>query len=854
MRTAESRAALRIVLLYAVLVALWDVLTDLWATATITDLPRLTPLLIAKDWGFGIITAALLYWILRREFHALKQAETMRLVSEQALHESEERYRSIVTAMEEGIVLQDAQGVIWTCNASAERILGLSTDQMMGRTLVDPRWRAIREDGSPFPGEAHPAMITLRTGQPLSNIIMGVHKPDGTLTWISINSQPLFRAGETRPYAVVTSFTDITEHRQAEHALRASEERYRAIYGNSTEGILLTEPGGGILAANPAACRIFGRTEEEICRIGREGVVDLSDPRLAVVLEERRRTGGFRSELTLIRQDGTRFPAEVSSSVFKDTDGSLRTSMIVRDITQPKQAQDALQERELQYRSIFESTADGLIINSFDGRIVEANPAACRMNGYSYDEFLRLEPMSIIHPDYRHLFDEFLQTVHAGGQFEAQAMNVRKDGTQFDVQVRGTQFIYKGEPHVLGIVRDITEQVRAYQLLEQRVQERTRELSTLLDISRTVASTLELEPLLELILDQLQVMVDYTSASLFTLQDDTLVMVAYRGPEPTEAALQSRIPLSDPILREAMLGRLEPVFIPDVSADEPAAQSLLYIIREHLAIPVDDVQAAMWIPLIVKRHVIGGLGVTHSKAGTFTERHANLALTIAHQAAIEIENARLYEQAQGLATLQERQRLARELHDSVTQSLYSLTLMAEAARRLIMAGDWERAQNYLGRLGQTAQQSLKEMRLLVYELRPPELAKEGLVGALQQRLDTVEGRAGVESRLFVEGDVQLPPAVEEGLYRIAQEALNNALKHAAATSVTVLIRAEADHVELQVTDNGHSFDPDALSDKGGLGLVNMQERATSLKGTLAVTSSPGQGTTVKAQIPTSSHP
>jgi PAS domain S-box-containing protein len=540
--------------------------------------------------------------------------------------------------------------------------------------------------------------------------------------------------------------------------------------------------------------------------------------------------------------------------VFKDKDGNLRTSMIVRDITQRKQAEDALQERELQYRSVFESTTDGLIINSFDGRIIEANPAACRMNGYSRDEFLSLEPMSVIHPKYRHLFSEFLQTVHAGGQFEARAVNVRKDGTQFDVEVRGTQFIYKSEPHVLGIVRDITEQVRAYQLLEQRVEERTRELSTLLEISRTVTSTLELEPLLDLILDQLKVMVDYTSASVFTLQADALVVVAYRGPRLAEEALQFHIPLADPLLREMILDRPEPVFIPDVAADEPAAQSFRYIIRGRLTAPVQDVRAAMWIPLIVKQRVIGGLGVTHSEAGCFTERHANLALTIANQAAVAIENARLYEQAQALATLQERQRLARELHDSVTQSLYSLTLLAEAGRRLAKAGNWERVQTYLGRLGQMAQQSLKDMRLLVYELRPLVLAQEGLVGALQQRLDAVEGRAGVEARLLVEGTIQLPAAIEVGLYRIAQEALNNALKHAAATSVIVRIRAEADQVELQVTDNGRGFDPVALSDQGGLGLVNMRERATSLKGVLSLSSSPGQGTTVKVQIPTSSHP
>lgn len=145
---------------------------------------------------------------------------TERKLVQKALQESEERYRSVVTAMTEGIVLQNANGVIDTCNKSAERILGLNSQQMMGKTSVDPHWRAIKEDGSPFPGEEHPAMVTLRTGEPCVDVVMGVHKPDDSLTWISINSQPLYKSGDSLPYAVVTSFFDITERKQAEEALQ----------------------------------------------------------------------------------------------------------------------------------------------------------------------------------------------------------------------------------------------------------------------------------------------------------------------------------------------------------------------------------------------------------------------------------------------------------------------------------------------------------------------------------------------------------------------------------------------------------------------------------------------------------
>ncbi|MBE9037618.1 PAS domain S-box protein [aff. Roholtiella sp. LEGE 12411] len=136
------------------------------------------------------------------------------------LQESEARYRSVVSAVAEGIILQDGDGVIQTSNANAERILGLSLDQMMGQTSLDPRWRSVHQDGSPFPREQHPAMVALRTGKPINNVVMGVHKPDGSLTWISINSQPLFPTDGSVACAVVTSFADITERKRAEEQVQ----------------------------------------------------------------------------------------------------------------------------------------------------------------------------------------------------------------------------------------------------------------------------------------------------------------------------------------------------------------------------------------------------------------------------------------------------------------------------------------------------------------------------------------------------------------------------------------------------------------------------------------------------------
>ncbi|HEY7330970.1 MAG TPA: PAS domain S-box protein [Gemmataceae bacterium] len=147
---------------------------------------------------------------------------TDRKRAEEALRASEERYRSVIAAMQDGIVLLDTDGSIRACNASAERILGLSAEQIIGRTPSDMRWGAIHEDGTPFPGETHPPMVTLRTGRPLSNVVMGVRKPDNTLTWISINSQPLFRADGTTLCGVAASFEDITERKTTEAQLQST--------------------------------------------------------------------------------------------------------------------------------------------------------------------------------------------------------------------------------------------------------------------------------------------------------------------------------------------------------------------------------------------------------------------------------------------------------------------------------------------------------------------------------------------------------------------------------------------------------------------------------------------------------
>lgn len=209
---------------------------------------------------------------------------------------------------------------------------------------------------------------------------------------------------------------------------------------------------------------------------------------------------------------------------------------------------------------------------------------------------------------------------------------------------------------------------------------------------------------------------------------------------------------------------------------------------------------------------------------------------------------RLVAAAQEKAVLEERQRLARDLHDSVTQSLYGVTLHAEATRRLLTAGAVATAVDYLREIHGTAQEALDEMRLLIFELRSPILEQAGLVAALQARLDAVEGRANLKTTLMVEGAVSLPPLVEKALYRIAQETLNNALKHAHAQHVTVHLQQSPTSASLEITDDGVGFDPASAPETGGLGLRGIGERVAQLGGHVSIRSAAGAGTQLRVEI------
>ncbi len=414
-----------------------------------------------------------------------------------ALRAGSQRYNAIFSSMSEGVVIQDTAGRIEECNASAERILGLTADQMAGRTSVDPRWRAVHEDGSPFPGETHPAMVTLRTGEPLTNVIMGVHKPDASLTWISINSR-LILSGDGSPSGVVATFTDITGRKRAQDQLRKSEEKFAFAFHASPAIITLCELGESsrLVEVNEAFETGTGYSREEV--LGRSPFdLGLWSDRSAShpLLKEFRDTGRLKDyEHTFRRKDGELRDGLTSAEVL-ELDGRPHAISSSLDITDRKRAREALEqahravaEAEQHYRFLFNSVSDAVFVfelqpDGLSSPFLDVNEIACREFGYSREEFLRMRIVDIAEPG---SFQEVPALVHRllrEKHMLREGVLLARDGTRLPVEIRTRQLSTEGPRIVISSVRNISDR-KAAEAARLQIEEHLRQTQTLEGIGK----------------------------------------------------------------------------------------------------------------------------------------------------------------------------------------------------------------------------------------------------------------------------------------------------------------------------------------------------------------------------------
>jgi signal transduction histidine kinase len=381
------------------------------------------------------------------------------------------------------------------------------------------------------------------------------------------------------------------------------------------------------------------------------------------------------------------------------------------------------------------------------------------------------------------------------------------------------------------------QRLQILESLEQQVADRTRELTALYELAALSASNLDLTDLLNQALEKI-VSVAYGSSGmihLLNLEEPLENLVATQGFETNFISEIRNIPQKNNVWGK-VIEKGESLLLMDMQKDKDSPVAILR----------SDLNSYIGAPIKIGDRIIGVISVFYAPDHNPSLDDLSLLNLVADQMGIAVERSQLRQQAEHAAIVEERQRLSRELHDAVTQSLYSLSFLAKASSNFAHSGMWDQATEHLTTIQETAQQALKEMRLLIFELLPLSLEHQGLIEILRDRLSSVEQRSGVQTELSTEGNFELHTDILLGLFRVAQEALNNTLKHASASLVKVRLLRKDDQVELMIEDNGKGFDPE--QSPGGMGINSMRQRAEKLGGTLSIKSDLGQGTKVTLVI------
>ncbi|MCB0047546.1 MAG: PAS domain S-box protein [Caldilineaceae bacterium] len=459
--------------------------------------------------------------------------------------------------------------------------------------------------------------------------------------------------------------------------------------------------------------------------------------------------------------------------------------------------------------SLLESMPLAVVTTDDRGRILYTNSRLDELFGYARGELLG-HSIEILMPErFRTLHEEhrtrYMDTPHVRGMGSGMDLaGRRKNGSEFPLEAGLSYVNTDNGLIIITSIMDISRRKQTEEMLETRVQERTRELERRRAVSDGLRDTLAIlnsnraqEEILDHITDQACRLLFADAAAIYSTQDE--------GPS---FALKS-------------------------SHGMKAVTS------------ADEFRALLSVPMVVKGEIYGTLMVYYIQPRKFSPEEIELAMAVGDQAALAIENARLRTQVERAAVTAERNRIARDLHDSVTQTLFSATLITEALPRLWRTNMAE-SERRLEELRQLTRGALAEMRTLLLELRPATLTEVRLAELLRQLTEATIGRARMPIVLATTGECDPPPDIKIALYHIAQEALNNVAKHARATEAAVTLICTGGRVALEVEDNGRGFHTDAISPEH-LGLTIMRERAEGIGARLSIESRVDQGTRVRVE-------
>ena len=393
-----------------------------------------------------------------------------RKISEESLRESEVRHRSVLETINEGVILQSASGEILTWNRGAQDIFGISAEDVIGRTTENRDWQTIHSDGSKYEAKDHPSMKTLRTGKPCRNEIMGVYQASGDLRWISINTNPLFSITGDKPYAVAISFSDITELKKTEDALRRSERELKQTLDATTDGVWTWNFETNVLSFSSKYYTMLGYEPDEFPATY-ENWLDLIHPddtehALDVAAEYlETKPDLYENEFRLRTKDGAYRWIRAHARVVERNRNNDPVYMIGNheDITERKVAEEALRHSEEKYRILVENQTDMVVKVDLEGRFLFVSPSYCRTFGKSEDALLGGQFMPLVHEEDRGPTAKAMEALYAPPYTAYIEQRARtKDGWRWLAWVDTAVLDDNGDVHeIIGAGRDITDRKNA---------------------------------------------------------------------------------------------------------------------------------------------------------------------------------------------------------------------------------------------------------------------------------------------------------------------------------------------------------------------------------------------------------
>jgi PAS domain S-box-containing protein len=661
-----------------------------------------------------------------------------------------------------------------------------------------------------------------------------------------------FLTTKTRWLVVALIAINTTNRHWTKEALRVQEERYELATRAASAGIWEWNLETGDFYLDPNLKTMLGFTDDEIPN-DIESWVSLVHPedRKAVMDAVESHISGsasqFAFEHRMLHRDGSVRWVFARGAVARDARGNaVKMVGTDTDITDRKYVELALRESEERFRTVWETAADAMVLSDPQGIVLDANPAYLELCGYPYEQVIGRK-FSIIIPKEQQEWAERQYHVMFNGHSSASRLEstlLRMDGSKRAIESR-VAFVYKKGCRyaMLSTIRDVTDRMQ----IQEALLKAHMELTTLLDVSQEIVSTLELEPLLNLVLERLRSVIPYDAAVIGTLNDNHLELQAYRGPEALFRTSRLRFDVEKTPSLTRIAKIIKVLYVPDSSSDPYLAR----VLSDALDLPIKVVigyRTWMVVPLISRGRMVGMLILISKNADNYDQQTHSLALAFANQVTTAIQNAWLYRQAKETAAMAERAKLARDLHDSVTQTVYAINMSTEAARLALASGKTDVTLQGLEEIRHMAQEALADLRLVIFSSRLSTLEQEGLAGAIRARLQAVESRTGFAVEFNVEGSRRPRPVVEVELYYVVREALNNIIKHAKAKRVKVDLRLMEAKTILVVQDDGIGFDIEAVRSSEGFGLRSIRERIQSIGGKVELHSIPMGGTTLKIEV------